>query len=237
MIKSSINKKSNPLLVALATLSISQMASASPTSKEYVDRQIRETIEKVQIQIERENQRIETQITELKHHIGEVYQGGVVFWVDDSQQHGLVAALHPNIHAAVAWRNGESGDKTTNARANGIFAGLSNTQLIISEQTIDDQEGQFAALVAYQFAVQNDGLTACDTKHHCYGNWYLPSLAELQMVRNNLYLHGIGQWIAGLYWSSSEDGVSSAYLLDFNSGEIISGDKATEALTLPVHAF
>jgi len=236
MIKSSINKKSNPLLVALATLSISQMASASPTSKEYVDRQIRETIEKVQIQIERENQRIETQITELKHRIGEVYQGGMVFWVDESQQHGLVAAIHPNI-GATAWRNGESGDKTTNARANGIFAGLSNTQLIISEQTIDDQEGQFSALIAHQFTVQNDGLTACDTKHHCYGNWYLPSLAELQLIHNNLYLHGIGQWIAGRYWSSSEDGVSSAYLLDFNSGEIISGDKATEALTLPVHVF
>lgn len=237
MIKFGIHKKSHPLLIALAIISISHMASASPTSKEYVDKQIRETIEKVQIQIERENQRIETQITELKHHIGEAYQGGLVFWVDESQQHGLVAAIHPNIHAAVAWRNGESGDKTTNARANGIFAGLSNTQLIISEQTIDDQEGQFSALVAHQFTVQNDGLSPCNTKHDCYGNWYLPSLAELQMVRNNLYLHGIGQWIAGCYWSSSEDSVSSAYLMDFNSGEIISADKATEALTLPIHAF
>ncbi|MDI9818654.1 MULTISPECIES: DUF1566 domain-containing protein [unclassified Legionella] len=238
MTKRSMNQKPGSTAIALALIVLSPFVSASPASKEYVDKQIKEAVEQVQIQIHQENTRIEAQITELKHRIGELYQGGVVFWLDESQQHGLVAArVIPTTGAGIPWRNGESGDKTTNARANGLFAGLSNTHLIISEQTIDDQEGQFAALIAHQFAVQEDGETPCNQTQACYGNWYLPSLAELQLIRQNLYLHGLGQWIAGRYWSSSEDSVSSAYVFDFGSGAQSSTDKAMEAHVLPIHAF
>ncbi|QLZ70851.1 hypothetical protein FOLKNPGA_03670 (plasmid) [Legionella sp. PC1000] len=51
----------------------------------------------------------------------------------------------------MSWQNGESGDKTTNALGNGVYAGLSNTHLIVSQQTIDDQDGRFAALIAQSF--------------------------------------------------------------------------------------
>ncbi|MCK1859837.1 hypothetical protein MXE00_15995, partial [Legionella pneumophila] len=50
--------------------------------------------------------------------------------------------LTPTSGSGIPWRNGESGDKTTNAKANGLFAGLSNTHLIISEQTIDQLHWQ-----------------------------------------------------------------------------------------------
>lgn len=238
MIKRSMNQRLRPVAIALSLVSFAPAVWASPASKEYVDKQIKEAVEQVQIQIHQENTRIEAQITELKHRIGDLYQGGVVFWLDESQQHGLVAArLTPTSGSGIPWRNGESGDKTTNAKANGLFAGLSNTHLIISEQTIDDQEGQFAALIAHQFAVQDDGLTPCDTTHTCYGNWYLPSLAELQLIRQNLYLQGLGQWMGGRYWSSSEDSVSSAWILDFGDGATSCVDKAMDAHVLPIHAF
>ncbi|WP_040523041.1 hypothetical protein [Legionella anisa] len=221
------------MVLTLSLASLPNLIQASPASKEYVDKQIHDALEAVQVQLHQQNTKIETELNELTHHIGESYQGGLVIWVDESGQHGLIAAKGSATYSAVQWRNGESGEKTTNAKANGVFAGLSNTQLIISEQTIDDQEGQFAALVAHQFAVQDDGMAPCDKTHICYGNWYLPSLTELQLIQQNAYFQGI----SGRFWSSSEESISSAYLLDFSSGKALSMDKATEALVLPIHSF
>ncbi|WP_182352934.1 hypothetical protein [Legionella sp. PC1000] len=61
------------------------------------------------------------------------------------------------------WRNGPSGNKVTNARADGIGAGETNTRVIIAEQTIDNQKGTFAALKAVSFQVLSDGITPCQT--------------------------------------------------------------------------
>lgn len=70
--------------------------------------------------------------TTLTHHIGEEHNGGIIFWVDETGQHGLIASKTDlNNNQGIQWRNGESGNKVTNARADGIYAGESNTKLII----------------------------------------------------------------------------------------------------------
>lgn len=237
-----INKTHYHIALALSLLSLTPLLNANPTSKEYVDNQIKEVLEKIQGQLNQQNTRIEAQVTGLKHYIGETYQGGVVFWVDESGQHGLIVAkIDVNDGQGIQWSNGESGDKTTNARANGLFAGLTNTPLIISEETIDDQEGQFAALLAASYQVSADGTSPCDsivTPHlPCYGGWYLPSLNELTLLRQNLQIINPNQLLSDSYWSSTEYNATQAWLVNFSRGEQEIDDKSAQARVRAIRNF
>ena len=111
-------------------------------------------------------------------------------------------------------------------------------KVIISQQTIDNQEGDFAALSAQSFSVLSDGVSACTENQFCYGNWYLPSLSELQLLRANLYDKGLGTFSEGLYWSSNENSVNQAKSLHWLSGEVTLSDKSSaKPKVRPIHAF
>lgn len=165
------------------------------------------------------------------HHLGELYHGGIVFFVDETGQHGLVASLGDvNKGQGVSWRNGDSGNRVTNARADGIFAGESNTRLIISQQTIDYHAGLFAALIAANYRVSADGQTPCPMPPTqeilCYGNWYLPSAFELQLLNNNIRQANLVAFEPEFYWSSTEVNVSNAWLINFATGELQASSKS-----------
>lgn len=70
----------------------------------------------------------------------------------------------------------------------------------------------------------------------CYGDWYLPSIYELNLMRLN-----IGQqeeFAIAPYWSSTESGVSHAWLEDMQSGVQSISDKAnSSALVRAIRAF
>lgn len=249
-----------------SSLLMSTTTHSHPTSKEYVDSQINQLaviINGLQSQVNQQaqynqagdaklnqqilnlsqqfttyNQTVDARFKQLEHEIGESYQGGIVFYVDESKQHGLVVAkMDANRGGALPWQNGESGDKAINARANGVLAGDANTNLIIAEETIDDQEGQFAALISRSFSVQDDGLSPCDESNlSCFGRWYLPSAYELKLLKENLYAKGLGD-LSGIYWSSTEQSVSEAWQLDFNQGDLEVRDKMSLAKVRPIHAF
>ena len=121
------------LTTGLWILFCSQTLQASPASTDYVKKHIDEAVSTLELRIQQETKTVETRINDrLVHEPGETYQGGIVFWVDESKTHGLVVAkADADAGQGLTWQNGESGDKTTNARANGILAGQSNTQLII----------------------------------------------------------------------------------------------------------
>lgn len=231
------------LIAWLGLLAYSTGATSSPASTEYVDKKIKEAVDAILIQVTRESQKLESKINVIPvvtlHQIGESYQGGIIFWVDETRQHGLVVAkIDANQGVGMSWNNGESGDKTTNALGNGVYAGLSNTHLIVSQQTIDDQEGRFAALSAQSFSVLSDGVSACTENALCYGNWYLPSLNELHLLRANLYDKGIGTFSSNFYWSSTEANVNQALALNWVTGEFSSLDKSNaEPLVRPIHSF
>jgi Protein of unknown function (DUF1566) len=166
------------------------------------------------------------------HQLGENYQGGLIFWLDETGQHGLIASKFDlNDNQGIQWRNGDSGNKITNAYSDGIGAGASNTRLIIAQQTPDNQSGSFAALVAARFSVLEDGETPCNTPASpnttCYGDWYLPSIYELTLLKIRLQLRGIVNFVPDFYWSSTEADVANAWLQNFSTGEIVRSDKAS----------
>ncbi len=144
------------------------------------------------------------------HFVGENYGGGIVFWVDKTGSHGLIAAKEDQ-NNGIQWRNGLSklsvhfgdhGDRVVNSRGDGIGAGQMNTAIIISQLTIDDIAGNFAAKVCANY--QSEG----------YGDWYLPSKAELNKMYQLKDL--IGGFEAEMYWSSTEFNVGFAWGQNFS---------------------
>lgn len=179
-----------------------------------------------------ENQIAAINASKITRYLGEMYRGGVIFWLDETKQHGLIATKTDiNQGKGIQWRNGDSGNKVTNARADGIRAGEGNTRLIIAQQTIDYQSGTFAALLAANYRVLEDGETPCPIpvpiSMTCYGGWYLPSAHELALIQHNLNQQGITTFAPDFYWSSTEASSTKAWIQNFSTGEQIASDKSS----------
>lgn len=139
------------------------------------------------------------------HFIGESYGGGIVFYVYDNGQHGLIAATADQ-NTGIQWYNGT--DRFTGTTGDGLGAGAMNTALIVATQMADNQTGNFAAKVCADYSVTVGGIT--------YGDWYLPSKHEL----NLLYLQKavVGGFASDIYWSSTEFVNNIAWYQTFASG-------------------
>jgi hypothetical protein len=131
------------------------------------------------------------------HYIGESYGGGIVFYVYDNGKHGLIASTSDQI-LNTRWYGGSY--TNTRARADGVGAGLKNTSIIIAVQsgtyTPAYDGASFAASVCNEYAVTIDGVT--------YGDWYLPSKHELNLLFLQRAVVGNFPRISGSYWSSTE---------------------------------
>ena len=124
------------------------------------------------------------------HGVGDTYGGGIVFYIYDGGQHGLIAAT-ANQSTGIRWYGGS--DTNTRARADGIGADLKNTAIIIANQGAVDGNA-FAATICNEYSVTAGGVA--------YGDWYLPSKYEFAL------LYAERSRFSGLststYWSSTE---------------------------------
>jgi hypothetical protein len=132
--------------------------------------------------------------------IGQSYQGGIIFWLDATGQHGLIAATTDQ-STGVKWYNGTY--RYTGTAGDGLYAGAMNTVMIVATQLADKRVGYFAAKVCADYLVDVGGVL--------YGDWYLPSYYELYL----LYLQktAVGGFASEYYWSSTEDDEYSAWTL------------------------
>jgi hypothetical protein len=133
------------------------------------------------------------------HYIGESFGGGIVFYVYDNGQHGLIAGTG-DLSGGIQWYAGTY--TTTNAFRNGICAGLFNTERIIASQGVWPDN---AAKICSFYQGGN------------FGDWYLPSLYELSL----LYLQKdiVGGFSDGDYWSSNDNNNSYVWYVSFLNGE------------------
>jgi hypothetical protein len=157
------------------------------------------------------------------HYIGESYGGGIVFYVYDNGQHGLIAATSDQ-STGIRWYGGSNSN--TRARADGVGAGLKNTSIIIANQGQVDGNA-FAATVCNEYSITVGGVT--------YGDWYLPSKYEL----NLLYLQKavVGGFADYYYWSSSEINGYFAWSQYFAFGMQIDVNKTYTFFVRAVRAF
>ena len=123
--------------------------------------------------------------------IGKSYGGGIIFWLDASGQHGLIADTADQ-SPGIQWYNGTYFN--TGATGDGLYAGKMNTAIIIATQMADNESGNFAAKVCADYEVTVDDVT--------YGDWYLPSIYELNLLLNQK--DAVGGFESALYWSSNE---------------------------------
>jgi hypothetical protein len=133
------------------------------------------------------------------HYIGESYGGGIVFYVYDNGQHGLIAATADQ-STGVVWTNTAFQGTVSNAVRDGINGGLANTERII----IQAGAGNYAAQLCANYKGGN------------YADWYLPSIYEL----NLLYVQKavVGGFASNWYWSSTEGINQSAWDQYFDGG-------------------
>ncbi|MDB5200638.1 MAG: hypothetical protein JWQ27_47 [Ferruginibacter sp.] len=150
------------------------------------------------------------------HYIGESYGGGIVFYLYDNGQHGLIAApADQNAGVAIYWFCCQAAG--TGAKANGVGAGFKNTLLINGSQSQFLGPVTNAATVCFEYAPTVGGVT--------YGDWYLPSRHEL----NLLFLQRtvVGGFANVDYWTSSEIDNSYAYAQNMFYGFPSTPTKAT----------
>jgi hypothetical protein len=134
------------------------------------------------------------------YKIGDAAQGGIVFWVDDTGQHGLIAATADQ-GSFIPWSIGTA--LCNKIRVDGIYVGSKNTDSII---VAHGTTGPYAALLCATY-ISNG-----------YADWYLPSKYEL----NLLYLQKavVGGFVNTSYWSSTETDISNANSQNFLNGTV-----------------
>ena len=131
------------------------------------------------------------------HHIGERYGGGIIFYIDSTGQHGLIADT-VDLGVALWW------PKTTTYIRVGTGArighGKLNTRKIILTQ---GDSGRYAARLCKK---SNRG---------GYDDWFLPSKDELDSLYHKRFR--VGGFVNNGYWSSSEDDLTNAFFQTFNN--------------------
>ncbi len=138
--------------------------------------------------------------------IGKTYQGGLIFYIDGTGEHGLVAAPKDHSAGIIKWYNGTF--INTGATATAVGTGAANTSKIIKAQGA----GRYAAQLTANLVLNG------------YDDWFLPSKDELYLMYQNIgqgahaSLYNIGGFARSYYWSSSEYGNDNAWSYDFGSG-------------------
>lgn len=169
-----------------------------------------------------------------KYKVGDFAQGGIVFWVDETEQHGLVCAKS-NQTNAIKWFAGTFG--TTQAKGSGLYAGKANNTLIISAHLfIGDDENIYAARLCNELEIIENSVT--------YGDWYLPSKYELNLMFQNRSVinttasaNGGESFVSDVYWSSTEHSSQNVWILDFSNGQETNIFKSFENNVRAIRAF
>lgn len=168
------------------------------------------------------------------YSVGDFAQGGIVFWIDETGQHGLVCAK-VNQSGGMRWYAGTFG--VTQAEGSGPFSGEMNTSVIIAAQVaIGDDLNTYAARTCAVLEVTENSKT--------YGDWYLPSKGELDlMYQNKTTIDGTAtanSGIAldtGLYWSSTEHSNNIAWAQNLGSGTAAPTGKESAIYVRAIRAF
>ena len=150
------------------------------------------------------------------YQIGDMVEGGIVFYVDATGAHGLVAA-EEDLEGTYEW--GCYGEYVDGADSQWIGSGLQNT-MDIANQGCATQSGGITAAQA-----------ALDAELNGYSDWYLPSQGELWemyiTIGSGSENYNMGGNTFYYYWSSSESSYysTSAYLVHLGDGTSNCWDK------------
>ena len=174
---------------------------------------------------------------DTKHYIGELYGGGIVFWVTPDGQHGLIVSLDDLDEGnGIAWSN------------------MTDVEIGPSAQSMTDGASNTAAIIAQEGHTSGAAKLCADYSGGGFTDWYLPSNRELYLLASQDILidnlldndgdsntNGFSQeWILpiyGSYWSSTESYDKGAYGYYFNFGNSGSSSKDNTFKVRAIRAF
>ncbi|MFZ4520788.1 MAG: DUF1566 domain-containing protein [Bacteroidales bacterium] len=162
------------------------------------------------------------------HYIGELFGGGIVFWVDNTGQHGLIVSL-TDLSSSVQWSS-----VLTNTGAVSTWNGSANSALIVSVSFAEQLCDSYVNSANY-----NTGI---------FSDWYLPAIDQLSLIWHSRYIlnkniesapapkNVLGT--SAYYWSSTELTYQYAWSYAFAAGLASSSFvKSTYAYTRAVREF
>ena len=153
--------------------------------------------------------------------VGDLAEGGIVFYVDETGEHGLVAAMEDLTEGATdpyglgfnGYEWGCYSENVSGADGQAIGTGYQNTMDIVNHGCVTDNGGITAAQAAL------------DAEINGYSDWYLPSKDELYEMYSTIGNEGLEGNIGGFdtsdwpyYWSSSEGNNHLAWSVGFDDG-------------------
>ena len=153
--------------------------------------------------------------------IGDEFQGGLLFYIDETGQHGLVAAIEDI--GEYPWGCYET--LISGAEGETIGTGYQNT--------IDIFEGCSE--------INTAAFNAVNLNIEGYTDWYLPSIGELEEMYYTIGYGGsepnIGGFQNNWYWSSSQNSLYGAADVNFGNGNVSGGNKSVSYSVRPIRSF
>lgn len=158
-----------------------------------------EVLSKFVVSVKTSNKVVTDMSKNKKMYVGQTYGGGIIFYVDETGEHGLIASFDTGESERAQWGcyNLLIDDTET-----GINSGLENTKKIITGCRSGSE--RIAARLCNQYVASG------------YSDWYLPSKEELNVLYEQKEL--IGGYEHGYYWSSSEVDSHFAWYQHFDFG-------------------
>ncbi len=135
-----------------------------------------------------------------KKVVGQTFGGGIIFYVDASGEHGLIASIDNGEGVRAQWG---CYDALVDDTQIGIGTGQENTKKIITACR-GASTGNIAARQCNELVLEG------------FTDWYLPSKEELNLLYENKEI--IGGYEHGYYWSSSEVDSHFAWYQHFDFG-------------------
>ncbi|HNY02929.1 MAG TPA: DUF1566 domain-containing protein [Bacteroidales bacterium] len=127
--------------------------------------------------------------------IGQSYGGGIIFYLDGTGEHGLIAAPADQVTAQWGCHGSYIGATLT-----AVGTGQTNTNTIV----LGCSTPEIAAKICNELVLNG------------YDDWYLPSRDELWYMYSQKTV--IGGFLNDYYWSSSEFGNWYSWLQNFSNG-------------------
>jgi len=156
--------------------------------------------------------------------------GGIIFFVDRYNEYSEFTYLEVapvSTQVQRTWATNVNSNQSTavsGADSRGLGAGYQNTLDIVA------QTGNVAGTCAARYCA--------DLVSGGQSDWYLPSISELQLIRNVVYNQmGVGSFINGGYWSSTESAANAAWYHSFHTALLDTQGKSQNQYVRPVRRF
>lgn len=166
------------------------------------------------------------------HYIGELFGGGIVFWVDHTGQTGLIVSL-ADISTSSTWSNITTG--LIGAAAQSTWNGKDNSIAIMGQ----NGHTTSAAKLCNDYTNANYGTGI-------FSDWYLPAIDQLSHIYHARYILNMNiEGVPGAsilanqyYWSSMEETANTAWGYGFSNGGASFGhDKGSNGWVRAIRDF